>query len=82
MWSHTKYILDHFRLKEGETIFPKFVMNEIDFDARGRAKEVYDLKGLKIESLSLSWAPYLTLDDCDSQVKLLVPLDIKQDPIS
>ena len=42
-------------------------MNELEFDSRGRVKESYNFDGLKIESLSMSWMPYLNLGNCDYQ---------------
>jgi hypothetical protein len=41
-------------------------MNELKFDLRGRVKEQFNLQGQKIESITMSWVPYLSLGDCDS----------------
>ena len=47
----------------------QIVMNALSFSASGRLKEQFNLGGFKIESLTLSWAPYLTLGNCDAQGK-------------
>ena len=45
-------------------------MSGLHFEARGRVLENYDFQGLKIESISLNWAPYITLDRCNEQVSI------------
>jgi len=44
-------------------------MNVLSFSPSGRVKEQFNLGGLKIESITLSWAPYLTLGNCDVEGK-------------
>ena len=49
-------------IKSGTTIASlKFVRNTY------RIMETFDLQGLQITSTSLTWAPYLTIDDCDEK---------------
>ena len=40
------------------------VMNQLHFNVNGGMDEIYDMKGLHIVSITLSWAPYFTLVDC------------------
>ena len=49
-------------IKSGTTITSlKFARNTL------RIMETFDLQGLQITSTSLTWAPYLTIDDCDKE---------------
>ena len=44
--------------------YSKAVINLVEFDSFGRVIESYDMQGLHIVSISLSWAPYFTLYNC------------------
>ena len=44
--------------------YSKSVINLIEFDSFGRLIENYDMQGLHIVSIALSWAPYFTLYNC------------------
>ena len=44
---------------------PQVIMNEIEFSSVGRVKPSYDLQGIHITCSTLSWAPYLSLFDCN-----------------
>ena len=41
------------------------VTNQIQIDSEGRLTETYDMQGLHIISITLSWAPYFTLLHCN-----------------
>jgi hypothetical protein len=41
------------------------VINPLQIDSGGRLTENYDMQGLHIISITLSWAPYFTLLDCN-----------------
>ena len=43
------------------------VINQLQIDSRGRLTENYDMQGLHIISITLSWAPYFTLLDCTEE---------------
>jgi hypothetical protein len=48
------------------TLKSGYAMTELRFSlASFQIIEVYDLNGLTINSISLSWSPYLTLEDCN-----------------
>ena len=42
-------------------------MNELKFDSKGRIKASYNFEGMQIQSLSMTWMPYLKLGSCDEQ---------------
>ena len=44
---------------------PQVILNEIEFSSQGRVKPSYDLQGIHITCSTLSWAPYLSLFDCN-----------------
>ena len=41
------------------------VSNEVRFDRSGKMIEEYNMQGLHVKCSTLSWAPYLSLSDCD-----------------
>ena len=44
---------------------PQVIMNQLEFSSFGRIKPSYDLQGIHIKCSTLSWAPYLSLFDCN-----------------
>ena len=44
---------------------PKVVINEVEFNEYGMEKADYNMQGIHIKCSTLSWAPYLTLYDCN-----------------
>ena len=44
---------------------PQVIMNEIEFSSLGRIRPSYDMQGIHIKCSTLSWAPYLSLYDCN-----------------
>ena len=49
--------------------YEESVINLLRFDSSGRIVEGYDMQGLHIISVTLSWAPYFTLYDCKKDQK-------------
>jgi hypothetical protein len=45
------------------------LLQVVHFDKNGKIVETYDMEGMHITCLTLSWSPYLTLSDCDSNGK-------------
>ena len=45
------------------------IINQLQFRNRTRIKEEYDLQGIHLLSMSLSWNPYFLLFDCNDQGK-------------
>ena len=45
------------------------ILNPIVFNNNGVIIEKYNLKGMKIFSMTLSWAPFFTVENCDSNGK-------------
>ena len=58
LWWHQVIVL------EGNN---KAIINEVMFDDNTHIKESYDMQGSHILSVSLSWAPYFMLYDCNDQ---------------
>ena len=46
---------------------PQVVSNEVHFDPFGQIIEGYDMQGLHVKCSTLSWAPYLSLYDCNEE---------------
>ena len=46
---------------------PQVVSNEVHFQQSGRIIEKYDMQGLHVKCSTLSWAPYLSLYDCNEE---------------
>ena len=44
---------------------PQVVIDDIKFDTNLMIKEYYNLNGLNIQNLLLSWSPYSTIDGCN-----------------
>ena len=44
---------------------PQVVSNKVHFEPSGKMIEEYDMQGLHVKCSTLSWAPYLSLSDCD-----------------
>ena len=45
--------------------YSQSVVNNLQFDSLGKIREKYDMQGLHLVSLTLSWAPYFTLYGCN-----------------
>ncbi len=46
---------------------PTVIENTLKFDSRGVIIENYDFNGYQLVFTSLTWAPYLTVSDCDNE---------------
>ena len=54
--------------KEVITLQTGYTMNQLSFlNGSLKAKDDYNLNGLRVRATSLTWAPFLTIDDCNEE---------------
>ena len=70
MWFYMAHVASdiHVKWKEVITLRTGYTINQLKFvNGSLKVKEEYDLNGLKVRATSLTWAPFLTIDDCNDE---------------
>ena len=70
LWFYVAHISNENNVmwKEVITLRTGHTMNQIKFlNGSLKVKEEYNLNGLKVRATSLTWAPFLTIDDCNEE---------------
>ena len=70
MWFYVAYIISesYVMWKEVITLQTGYTINQLKFlNGSLKVKEEYNLNGLKIRATSLTWAPFLTIDNCNEE---------------
>ena len=70
-WLYNNYIENQNMMVWNRVIglkgYDKAIVNKVEMNNQSRIKEEYDLQGLHLTSMSLSWFPYFHLFNCNNQ---------------